>query len=82
MSNSSLTATFEGLPKIGKVLLILFFGWVICGVYRIAKYLETKNIVTLIVGIIALVTGVGNFVFTVIDLITEITSDKITVLAD
>ena len=82
MSNNSLTASYEALPKIVKIILQLVLGGVIGGIYRILRFVETQNIVTLVVGIVALVTGVGNLVFWIIDLITEITNDKITVLAD
>ena len=34
-NNNSLTAAYENLPKIAKILLQLFFGWLIGGVYRI-----------------------------------------------
>lgn len=77
-----MTATYESLPKIVKVLLQLFLGAIIGGIYRIVRFVETKNIVTLVVGILVLCTGVGNFIAWVVDLFTEITSNKITVLAD
>ena len=82
MANNSITAQYEALPQIAKILLQLFFGALIGGLYRIARYFETKNIVTLIVGILGLCTGVGNFIVWLVDLITEITQNKITVLAD
>ena len=82
MANNSITAQYEALPKIAKILLQLFFGAFIGGVYRIVRYFETKNIVTLIVGILGLFTGIGNFLVWLVDLITEITQNKITVLAD
>ena len=82
MANQSLTAQYEALPKIVKLLLQLFLGAFVGGVYRIIRYLETKNIVTLIVGLIALFTGVGNFIFWVVDLVTEFTSNRITFFAD
>lgn len=82
MANQSLTAQYEALPKIVKVLLQLFLGAVVGGIYRIVRFLETKNIVTLVVGILVLCTGIGNLVAWIVDLITEITSNKITVLAD
>lgn len=75
-------AAYESLPKIVKIILQLLFGSVIGGVYRILRFLETKNIVTLVVGILFLVTGVGNAIAWVVDLITEIINNKITFLAD
>jgi hypothetical protein len=73
---------YEELPQIAKILLQIFFGGFIGGVYRILRYLETKNIVTLVVGILCLVTGVGNFVAWLVDLVTVATKNRITVLAD
>lgn len=80
--NKPITQMYEDLPKIVKVLLQLFLGGVIGGVYRIVRFFETKNIVTLIVGLLTTFTGVGNFIAWVVDLITEITKNRITVLAD
>ncbi len=82
MAKTTLTAQYEALPKIAKILLQIFFGAFIGGIYRIVRYFETQNIVTLVVGILVLVTGIGNFLAWIIDLVTEITSNKITVLAD
>lgn len=77
-----MTKAYDGLPLIIKVILQLIFGVLISGLYRIFKFVEKKNIVTLIVGIVALFTGIGNLIFWIIDLITTIVSGKITVLAD
>lgn len=77
-----MTNAFENLPKIAKVLLLLFLGGIISPVYRILKFVETKNVVTLVVGIVCLVTGIGNFILAIIDIVTEILNNKITVLAD
>ena len=77
-----ITEKYEALPKIVKVLLQLFLGYIISGIYRVIRFTETKNIVTLIVGLVGLFTGFGNFIVWLIDLITEITQNKITVLAD
>ena len=57
-------------------------GSLIGGIYRIIRFLETKNVVTLVVGILVLVTGIGNLIAWVVDLVTEILSNKICVLAD
>lgn len=76
-----ITESYESLPKILKLILQLFFGGLIGGVYRIIKFLETKNIVTLIVGILCLVTGIGNLIAWVVDWFTELFNNRITVLA-
>lgn len=79
--NKPITEMYEELPKIVKILLQIFLGGVIGGIYRILRFLETKQVVTLVVGILCLVTGVGNTIAWIIDLITEITQNRITVLA-
>lgn len=78
----TLTAQYEALPKLVKVIIQLLLGAVVGGVYRIVRYFETKNIVTLIVGIVVTFTGIGNLIAWIVDLVTEITSNRITVLAD
>lgn len=67
-----ITEQYEALPKIAKILLQVFLGGLIGGIYRILRYLETKNIVTLVVGILCLVTWCGQLHAWVVDLITEI----------
>ena len=79
--NKPITEMYEELPKIVKILLQIFLGGVIGGIYRILRFLETKQVVTLVVGILCLVTGVGNTIAWIIDLITEITQNRITILA-
>lgn len=79
-NNASYTKFYDDLPKIAKILLQIFLGGLISPVYRILRYLETKNIVTLVVGILCFFfLGV---IFWIIDLITMITKEKISVLAD
>lgn len=80
--SNSLTATFESLPKLVKVILLIFFGWIIGGVYRIIRYLETKNILTLVAALLGLFTGVGNFIMEIADIVTEVLHNKITFFAD
>ena len=77
----TLTGAYEALPKLAKILLQIFLGAIVGGVYRILRFLETKNTVTLVVGILALIPPIS-VVFWVLDLVTEITSDRISVLAD
>ena len=80
--NKPITKMYDELPKIARILIQLFLGYIVSGVYRVIRFTETKNIVTLIVGLVGLVTGFGNFIIWLIDLITTITKDGITVLAD
>lgn len=81
MANTSITEAYESLPKIVKLLLQFFLGYLISGIYRIIRFVETKNVVTLVVGLLVLFTGVGNFIAWVVDLITELFSNRITVFA-
>ena len=82
MAKSTLTATYEALPKIAKIIIQIILGGIVGGVYRIVRFTETKNVVTLVVAIVGLVTGIGNLVLWVLDLFTEITENKITFFAD
>jgi len=82
MNNTALTESYENLPKIAKILIQIFLGAVVSGLYRVLRYLETKNTTTLIVGIISLVTGGVFGILWVVDLVTEILHNRMTVLAD
>ncbi len=77
-----ITEMYENLPKIAKILLQIFLGAIVSGLYRVLRYLETKNTTTLVVGIISLVTGGVFGILWVVDLVTEITKNRITVLAE
>lgn len=81
MANNSLTKTYEDLPKIVKIILQLILGAIVGGIYRIIRYTETKNTTTLIVGVLAIIPPIS-FIFWVLDLVTEITGNRISVLAD
>ena len=80
-SSKSFTAMYEELPKWAKIIIQVFAGAVVGGIYRILRYLETKNTVTLVAGILALIPPI-DFVFWILDLITEATSNRISILAD
>ena len=82
MASTTLTQTYENLPKIAKIIIQLLLGAVVGGIYRIVKFVETKNVVTLVAGILVLCTGIGNLIAWVVDLVTEILNNRITVLAD
>ena len=66
---------FDNQDKVIKaVLLIPFWGWIFSFLYRLDKFLENRDVASLIGWILALVIG---FVVSIIDLITVITEDKI-----
>lgn len=76
-----MTKFYDDLPFILRFILQLFLGAIIGGVYRILRFLDSKNTTTLVVGILALIPPI-DFVFWIIDLVTTLTKGKITVLAD
>ena len=73
--------TFEELPKWAKILLLIFVGGIISCVYRIVKFLETKNTSTLLFGILALIPCVGT-VIAIIDIVSEATDNRIKFMAE
>ena len=75
------TSVYDSLPKIAKILIQIFLGAVVGGVYRILRYLEKENTTTLVVGILALIPPI-DFVFWILDLYTMITTERISILAD
>jgi hypothetical protein len=79
---NTLTGAYESLPKILKLIIQFFLGAFVGGIYRIVRYTETKNVVTLVVGLLVLFTGIGNFIAWIVDFVTELLNNKITVLAD
>ena len=80
--SKTLTGAYEALPKIAKILIQIVFGSIFGGLFRIVRFVEKKNVVTLVVGLVCLFSGVGNLIAWVLDLYTEITQDRITFFAD
>ena len=79
MAAKSLTAQLENLPKIVKVLVFFFLGAAVSGIYRVIRYTETKNLVTLVAGILCFFTcGIMGLV----DAITELLYNKVTLFAE
>lgn len=71
---------FENLSKVLRIILFIpIWGWVFSALNRIFKFVDKKNVVTLVVGILCIIPIIG-FVLSIVDLVTTITSDKITVL--
>ncbi|MBQ3483384.1 MAG: hypothetical protein IJA78_04325 [Clostridia bacterium] len=79
---SGITNAYETLPKVVKILLQIFLGAFIGGIYRIIRFFETGKVLTLVAGLLTLFTGVGNAIAWVADLVTELLFNRITVLAD
>lgn len=80
--SNSLTASYDSLPMLLRLILVIVGGVIVGGIYRIVKYFETKNIVTLVVGLLATFTGIGNLIIWVIDVVTTIIHGKFTIFAD
>lgn len=80
--NKPLTQSYDELPFILRVIIQIIGGVIVGGIYRIVRYFETKNIVTLVVGLLVTFTGVGNVIAWVIDLVTLILNGKYTVFVD
>lgn len=76
------THYYDDLPLIARILLQIFLGGLIGGVYRIIRFVESKNVVTLVAGILTLFTGVGNLIAWIVDLVTTCLGKGISVLAD
>jgi hypothetical protein len=82
MSNKSITAQYDELPYLLRLIIQVVGGAVVGGIYRIVRYTETKNLTTLIVGLLATFTGVGNAIAWIVDLITLIFNGGYTVCTD
>ena len=80
-SKTPYTGAYDALPKIAKILIQLILGAIVGGIYRIVRFFETGKLLTLVVGILVTFTGVGNLIAWIVDFITELFSNKISVLA-
>ena len=71
---------FEDLPRIVRIILFIpFWGWIFSALNRIFRYVDKKNVATLVVGILCVIPIIG-FIMSILDLITTLTDDKIMVL--
>ena len=74
------TKWFDEQSKGIKILLMIpFWGWIFGALYRIFKFVETKETANMI-GFICFVIPFIGFFLSIVDLVTIITSDKITIL--
>lgn len=73
---------FDGQSTLVKILLLIpVWGWIFSGLYRIFKFIDSKNPLTLIIGILCFVCIVG-WIASIVDIITVALTGNITVLAD
>ena len=74
---------FDGLDKLVKIILLIpSWGWIFAGLYRIFTYVDNKkNPVTLVMGILCIIPIVG-FIFSIIDIVTVATENKIKILCE
>ena len=76
----SLVKTFDGFPFILKVILALpILDGLAWGIYRVAKGLDKRDTLMVIVGLIWIFVGAA--IFWIIDLITLFMYKKVTVFA-
>lgn len=71
---------FDKQPLWLKIVLLVLLGPIVSGVYRILTWNKSKNAVTLVIGVLSFF-GLG-FLLMIVDIITEVTSGKISVLCD
>ena len=74
---------FDGLDKLFKIILLIpIWGGIFAGLYRIFTYVDNKkNPVTLVMGILCIIPIVG-FIFSIIDIVTVATENKIKILCE
>ena len=77
-----MTKSYDKLSWVLRLVLQLIFGVLISGIYRIVRFVEKKNVVTLVVGLLGLFTGIGNLILWIVDLVTLIVNKKYTVFVD
>lgn len=83
MANKTyITKEYDKLDLWIRVLIQVIAGVVAGGIYRIVRYFETKNITTLVVGLLVTFTLVGNVIAWIIDLYTLIRDKKYSLFVD
>ena len=81
-NKSTITKEYDNLPLWIRVLIQIVFGVVVGGIYRLVRFYETRNLTTLIVGLLVTFTFVGNVISWIIDLYCLIVNKKYTVFVD
>ena len=73
--------TYDNLPWIARLIIVIAFGAIVGGIYRIIKFVETKETKTLVFGILALIPPVS-FIFWILDIVATVTNGKFTYFVD
>lgn len=76
-----LTSKYDSLNFILRLIIQIIGGAIIGGVYRILRYVEGKNVTTLVVGILTVIPPIS-FVAWVVDLVTLIMNKTYTIFVD
>lgn len=79
---STLTASYDELSWIVRLLIVIIGGVIVGGIYRIVRYFESGKLSTLVVGLLATFTGIGNVIIWVVDVVTTIMHGKFTVMVE
>ena len=79
---SKLTSSYDSLPLILRIIIQIIGGSIVGGIYRLVRFVENRNVTTLIVGLLVTFTGIGNLIAWVVDLITLIFKGNYTVFVD
>ena len=79
MAKENFIDKFESLPKVVKILLFLFpiSGWALSSIYRFYFFAEKRKLITLVVGLMGLVSGIG-IIFGWADALSELKFNKVT----
>ena len=78
----TLTSSYDELPLLLRIILQAVLGVVVGGIYRIVRFTESKDIVTLVVGLIFTFTGIGNLIGWIVDLVCLILNGEYTLFVD
>ncbi len=79
MAKETFMEKFENLPKAVKILLFLFpiSGWALSSIYRFCYFAKRGGIITLVMGLVGLVSGIG-IIFGWADALSELKFNRVT----
>ena len=81
-NQKNLTQAYDELPMLLRLIIVIIGGALVGGIYRLVKWYEKRNTVTLVVGLVTTITGIGNLIIWVVDVVTTAMGRGIYVLAD